>query len=555
MTNTQTRSKYLRAQLTLPKLTGVDYFKTSKHRLAYEQLLGTIWRELIKRLEDPIQVVDNKTSRRVEVLGIVRYFVNHRTQQVTCRTKQGQFLEDGWHFSFKPTACVMVDPPLVLNKTVIGCFVALWSRDIDHLADIYFADSKIDLNIELMDCVEAINTQITQSIYTALSSSSYWKNLRNDVFNALKLDPELVQLARLSRLTLKTRNLSELHFNHVCKHLTEYRQIYSDAPNLLWLYRIALDESAIDKATNNPILELKQAIVNETGSPRAWRLLVKANHRDFDKVIVCDSSKWYFLIEYLKLHVLLDRSQVISRKLAYLFENPIWRLPLYNDRIKYRGVEFQPAVFNKLINETVRCRTMSQLSTFEQNEVTQVLNWLENTQLTFDANQLRQPWAWFVNKASTWFAEQIAFDQLNKLSWQCGLTESDYSGYRFTPLTSAWQVRIEAMKQRHCVDEYIDKCLAGTYRVFQVQSLNSKAAYTLGLRFYDEWEVDQITGFANRPVNDELRWLCQVIADGLDLVEEGALKAIKDQERFEAERLKHQRPEDSRFRRWTMRLN
>ena len=140
------------------------------------------------------------------------------------------------------------------------------------------------------------------------------------------------------------------------------------------------------------------------------------------------------------------------------------------------------------------------------------------------------------------------------MSWQCGLTESDYSGYRFAPLTSAWQVRIEAVKQRHCVDQYIERCLEGTYRVFHLQNLKSKKVYTLGVRLYDEWEVDQITGFANRPVNDELRRLCQVIADGFNMVEEGALKAIKDQERLQAERFKHQSPEDSSLRRWTLQL-
>ena len=253
MNNTQDRSQYLRAHITLPKLTGVDYFKTSKHRLAYEQLLGNIWRELISRLENPIEISESKTSRRIEVLGIVRYFVNHRTLQVTCRTKQGQFLEDGWHFSFKPAANVMVDPPFVCNKTVIGRFVELWIKDIDHLTDLYFAESETDLNIELIDCVETIKSQITHAIYTAIRASTYWKQLRQDVFKALSLDPEIVKYARLSRLTLKTRNLSELHFNHVCKHLASYRQIYRDSPNLLWLYSIAIQERILTKVSTNPM--------------------------------------------------------------------------------------------------------------------------------------------------------------------------------------------------------------------------------------------------------------------------------------------------------------
>lgn len=555
MNNTQTRSKYLRAHITLPKLTGVDYLKTSKHRLAFEQLLGTIWRELISRLENPIEISESKTSRRIEVLGIVRYFVNHHTQQVSCRTNQGKFLEDGWHFSFKPAANVMVDPPLVCNKTVIGRFVELWIIDIDHLADLYFAESKLNLNIELVDCVEAIKSQITHAIYTAIRASANWKQLRQDIFKALALEPEIVKYARLSRLTLKTRNLSEVHFNHVCKHLTAYRQIFSDSPNLLWLYSIAIQERILTNVSTNPILDLKQTLLSYGLKQRAWRILANSRQKNFDQVIN-SNNKWNYLIEYLQLHERLDRSQAISPKLATLFDNPIWNLPCYNQHvINYRGAEFQPAVLNKFIDENLRRQAVGESQHFAEGEASLVITWLAQTRTKFDANQLRQPWAWFANKAHHWFAEQIAFDQLNKLTWHCSLAEEVYSGYRFVPLTSAWQVRIEAVKQRHCVDQYIDRCIGGTYRVFRVKSLKSKATFTLGLRLYDEWEVDQVTGFANRPVTDELRWLCQVIADGFNLLEEGALKTIKDQERLQSERLQHQKPEDSKRRCWTQRGN
>lgn len=555
MNNTKARSKYLKANITIPKLTEVDYFKTSKHRLVYEQLLGKIWRELLSRLENPIEISESKTSRRIEVLGIVRYLVNHRTQQVSCRTKQGQFLEDGWNFTFKPAENVMVDPPFVCNKTVIGRFVELWSKDIDQLADLYFAESKIDLNIELVDCVEAIKSQITHAIYAAIRASSNWKQLRQDVFKALSLDSEIVKYARLSRLTLKTRNLSELHFNHVCKHLTAYRQIYNDSPNLLWLYGIAIQERILTKVSSNPILDLKQTLLSYGLKQRAWRILANARQKNFDQVIN-SNDKWNYLIEYLQLHERLDRSQAISPKLATLFDNPIWNLPCYNQQlINYRGAEFQPAVLNKFIDENLRHQAAGESQHFAEGEASLVITWLAQTRIKFDPNQLRQPWDWFANKANAWFAEQIAFDQLNKLTWHCSLPEEVYSGYRFTPLTSAWQVRIEAVKQRHCVDQYIDRCIGGTYRVFRVNSQKNKVSFTLGLRLYDEWEVDQVTGFANRPVTDELRWLCQVIADGFNLLEEGALKQIKEQERLNAERLQHQRPEDSRRRCWTKRLN
>jgi len=551
MNNTQSRSKYLRANIRIPKLTGVDFFKTRQHRLAFEQLLSTIWRELISRLESPIKISEGKTSRRIDVLGIIRYYVNHHTYQVSCRTKHAQLIEDGWRFTFKPITSVMVEPPLVCNKEVIGLFVDLWVKEIDRLTDSYLGDSQVDLNIELEDCVDTIKRHLTQAIFNAIKASTNWKQLRGDVFKALALEPEIVKYARLSRLTLKKRNLSDLHFNNVCKHLTAYRQIYSDAPNLLWLYSIAIQERILTKVSTNPILDLKKTLLSYGLQERSWRLLTHSRHQHFDEVIT-GYDKWKYLVEYLELHECLDRSQAISPKLATLFVNPVWHLRSTKDNlINYSGVEFQPGVFNKFINESFRRQALGEKQLFAETEASVVIYWLEQTKIQFDANQLRQPWAWFANKANTWFAEQIAFDQLNKLTWHCSLAEEVYSGYRFIPLTSAWQVRVEAVRQRHCVDQYIERCLGGTYRVFRVISPNSTTNFTLGLRLYDEWEVDQVTGFANRPVADELRWLCQVIADGFNLLEEGALKAIKEQERVDVENLKHQ---ISRQPRWSSKL-
>lgn len=526
MNKNQTRSKYLRAHITLPKLTGVDYFKTSKHRLAYEDLLSTIWGDLINRLEAPIEVTETKTSRRVEVLGILRYFINHRTQKVTCRTKLGLFTEDGWRFSFRPTDRVMVDPPLICNKNLIGHVVSLWSKQIDHLANSYFAESQVDLNIEIMDCVNVINNQITSALFTAIRASACWKKLRGDVFQALALSPEIVNYARLSRKTLKKLNLSELHFNHVAENLDAFRKLYNDAPNLLWLYSCALKERILLKVSNNPVVDLKQILLNSGCTQRAWRIVAKANQRDFDQVINSDFSSWHHLVGYLQLHERLDRSKVISRKLACLFDHPNWNLHNANKLINYRGAAFQPNVFNKFIDESLRVNKSADLLAIE---TTSVLTWLATTKVKFDANQQRKPWAWFARKASEWFAEQLAFDQLNSLTWECGLSESELSGYRFTALTNAWLVRAEAVEKHHCVDQYIDSCLAGTYRVFRVQHITSKTSYTLGLRLHDEWAVDQVRGFANRHATESLRELCAVVAEGLNILYMEELKIRREQ--------------------------
>jgi hypothetical protein len=430
----------------------------------------------------------------------------------------------------------MVDPPLICNQKIIGHFVNLWIKDIDHLTDTYFAESQVDLKIELMDCVNAIKQQITHAIYTAIRASANWKKLRRDVFHALALNPEIIRYARLSRKTLKTLNLSEIHFNHIADSLETYRSIFNDAPHLLWLYNCAKREGVLSKAGNTPVAELKKALLSSGCTQRAWRIVANANQRDFDQVIKSDAYTWHYLVEYLQLHERLDRSKVISRKLACLFDHPNWGLHNDNKFINYRGAEFQPNVFNKFIDESSRINNRAY---FFANEATSVLTWLAQIKVKFDANQQRQPWAWFAKKASEWFAEQLAFDQLNSLTWECGLSELELSGYRFTALNSAWLVRAEAVQKHHCVDQYIDRCLAGTYRVFRVRHNTSKASYTLGLRLNEEWEVDQVRGFANRHVSDSLWKLCGAMADGLNIIYAEELKIRRERNNARYKNSKH----------------
>ena len=47
--------------------------------------------------------------------------------------------------------------------------------------------------------------------------------------------------------------------------------------------------------------------------------------------------------------------------------------------------------------------------------------------------------------------------------------------------------------------------------------------------------MDQITGFANRPVTQEFEWLCQAIADGFNILDEGVQETIKEQNRRDTE--------------------
>jgi hypothetical protein len=509
-------SPYLRAQIVIPKLSGIDHFKTKEHRLAFEQLLGEIWRDLIKRLQDPIKVNDYQKSRQVEVLGLLRYHVSLKNQKVICKINQGVFQEDGWHFSFNKTQYVMVDPPLICNKALIGEFVNLWNKEIDHLADLYAAECGIVLNFEAIDCVDVIKKEFIHSIHHAVHLSTNWKQLRHDVYKSLALDEELVHYSRLSRVPLKKQNLSEHHFNHVCRNRDAYRQIHHDAPNLLWLYKIARSEKVIKRVSDNPVLDLKNALLKDGASQRAWRILSKSKQKHFDEVIKANYNRWCYLLEYLQLHDCLDLTSAIPHNVYYLLNNPHWKIAKDNRYVTYRGAEVKPKLFKLMIEEFVKRQSVGEVKVLEETEVSKVLTWIAQNNLNFDANQQKQPWSWYVGKANDWFAEQLAFDELKSLSWDCNLKEADYLGFRFTPINNAWDLRVEAIKQRHCADVYIERCINGFSQMIRIQDLKNKSFYTLSLECSTEWQLDELKGFANRDAPEKLWEACQQVIENLN---------------------------------------
>jgi hypothetical protein len=539
MKQIQTCSKYLRAQIAIPKLSGVDYFKTKEHRLAFEQLLGKIWRDLIKRLQDPIKVNVYQKSRRVEVFGLFRYHVNLKNQEVIFKINQGVFKEDGWHYSFKRTHFVMVDPPLICNKALIGQFVNQWNKEIDHLADIYAAECGEVLSFEAIECVEVIKKELVHSVHRAVRLSTNWKQLRLDAFKALALDEELVHYSRLSRVPLKRQSLSEHHFNHVCRNRDAYRQIYHDAPNLLWLYKIAISEKVIKKASANPVLTLKNALLKDGASQRAWRILTKSKQKHFDEVINANNNRWYYLLEYLQLHDCLDLTSAIPHNVYYLFNNPHWKVAKDNSYVTYRSTKVQPNVFKLLIEEFVRRQRVGEVKTFEETEASKVLTWIAQNNLSFDANQQRKPWSWFARKANDWFAEQLAFDELKSISWECNFKEADYLGFRFTPITNAWELRAEAIKQRHCADGFIERCKNGFSQMIRIQDLNNKSFYTLSLECNSRWEFDELKGFANREAPEKLHEACQQVIENLNRIKKQTDETLVKTE--EMEKLRNKR--------------
>lgn len=489
------KQSVLRPVIVLPSDSLSGYLKTSEARLAFDALQDKIWRELLKHLRQPIKHVPSKKHRIVEVLGCIRYYINHNTGEINSSVR-----DNGRHF--KPLiGKFSVDPPFHLTSVIFKHFINEWKDEL-----LLISDNK------------QFSVDFANSLLRAVRLSVYLKQLRYQIFDALKINPETIAIARQARIVRHARTLHNEHFNLVVRHLEDYKQLQSDAPNLLWLYTLVLHEN-FELPEGELVQALKALSLASGCNERGWRFISKSHLRNFEPALEYGGAAWSYLVQYVRLHNALDRNFPIPRKSAHLFIEPSWHIKS-DGTIDYRNVNLQPALLNSYIDEATK---QKDINSFMTSDATSVFVWLSQAKPKFDSNQLKSGWSWLLREANDWLLEQAAHAKLISVSWSCGLGEIVLGNHKFTPLTNAWQVRQEALRYRHCVDNFIEQCVNGTYRIYSVYDNHDKHKATLGLQYtdYRGWHVNQIRGFANTTVSASLNKKAHSVSDGLNIVNEG----------------------------------
>lgn len=512
----------IRPVIVLPKASCGAHLDTPEKRQAFYKLQDEIWRTFLKKLENPIRQIQSKQYRIIEVLGAVRFYISHNTGEIHLKLRECPGNRDSVFEEYN--ASYNLDLPLYDINLVVEAFTASWNNEISQADKSFKPSSPVGGSLNaLFKGTDSFYIRLTSSIRKAVQNTVFWDTLRHKVRDALKIDPEVLNLARRARTVRKLKhqpNLTIDHFNNVIKHIEGFRQLDKEAPNLLWLYTIALEEKVIPKG--ELIQALKKMLVYYSGiRERGWRLICKSNIRDFEPALETNSEQWGYLVEYIKLHNLLDRNQAIPRKALHLFNEPHWIVDIKN-RIFYRGVEVKPALLNSYINETINTENLEE---FAQNEAIPVFTWLSDVEPQLDKNQLKKGWPWLLKEATTWIDKNATEAHLSTIQWECKLGALTLGQYQFVPLTNAWQVREEAIRNRHCADQFIDKCRAGIYRLYSVYFYNGKHKATLGVKFEDnQWELHQLKSFANQTVSLQVQSIAESIAEGLNFVNEGAVE-------------------------------
>jgi hypothetical protein len=471
-----------------------------------EALLASLWRGLVGQLADSLRVNENDRQRSVTFMGAARFTVDKRSGRVSV----SQLSEKKAKLMFvDETRAAVIDLPARLNGFWLDAFLVPWRHQIGEcLIDHHATGSG-------MDWMESVKRELQR----ALRRSTHWYRLRCALRDALQLDPQIVMWCRRGRPALRDY-ITQVRYNDTVAERATYQRIQDDNPNLLWLYNV-LQAEGLQPTGDQPVAAMKAWLLGQGGiSEAGWRLIANGKEQDFRHIIdFVDESggisgRHAYLPKWVRMLGKLRRGHSVPRPLLGLFAHDTYDglRTEAGDRVRFRGVLLQPGVLRAILDEGERRLAHGSHRRFVE-DVVEIMTWLQSEKPVLDKNQLRQGWKYLALRAASWKVECETCDTLKHLAWESALPETQIGPWRVVPLTDAWQLRREALSQRHCADQYLEECLDGKYRLFSVRTEQDKPVATIGIeRGGMDWSVFAFRAFANRPVRDTLTGLEDEVA-------------------------------------------
>jgi hypothetical protein len=468
------------------------------------ELVGQIWQDLLRQLTAPIVVQETQEQRIVTLLDSVRFLVSKRSGRITVKERWTYPRAVKWKAAEGKIAVALPLPPT-------GAWLHAWlSRWWPAFAD-----------AGLTTCdVSAVCKYLAPRLDQALLRSIWWRRLRRDAGAALQLDAEVIRYCRLAKAYCPRSEVSASDYNALLNKRAACREIHADNPRLLWLYMLMLNEG-ISLPGAGVVAAMKKALLAKGQLPPiAWRLLVNGHPRDFhgalDFVVADGRIKTPLgeLCACLSLMVKLGRTHPVPLEVQQLWLHDWFEYDERKEQFWFRGANFDRSSFRLLLDEAERRLKQGTLQEFAEGELVDVVTFLSFEPMVLDANQSKAGWRWLVKRAMEWRAmkEEHRLFQ-SGVCWDSLLEAVDVGDWTVEPVTNAWAARRLAMQQHNCVHSYIDDCVRGGARLFQVRSHSGKVIATVGIiRSRNLWKLFDVRGFANAQVEAGMRELGKDIA-------------------------------------------
>ena len=497
--DTRSTNRFFRETLVAPRARVVaQRFPGNVRANEFEDLLGAIWSHIRGCLTGPVQVKEGPRGRTVTFMGAARFIVDKSSGRVTVSQFERQ--DDKVVFVHDDKATV-IDLPVRIDGFWLDAFLVPWR---DRIADCLIDHRRPGPG---PDWFAAIKLELQR----AVRRSFHWYQVRCELRDALKLDPQILLWCRKGRPTYRNY-VTHRFYNNTLSARTTFQKIQNDNPNLIWLFNFLRGEDLHPKG-DQPIADMKAWLLRQGVSEAGWRLVANGKEQDFRHIIdFFDAAggirgRHAYLAKWVRMLGKLRRSRAVPRPLSGMFEHDTYdgARTEDGDRVRFRDVVLQPGVLRAILEEGERRLRNGSHRSFIQEDLVEVMTWLQSKEPFLDKNQLRQGWKYLATQTATWRVGREDHHILVNHTWESLLPETQIGQWKIVPLTDAWLLRREALSQRHCADQLINDCHLGNSLLFSVRNSVGKTVATIGIELKGmHWQVFGFRGFANKPVHASL---------------------------------------------------
>jgi len=354
--------------------------------------LDSIWASLLAHLADPVRVDENDQCRSVTFMGAIGFTIDKHSGRVELSRLEKKNGEIVFVHDNKST---VIDLPAKLTGYWLDPFLVPWRKPI---ADCWIGPTASD-----PEWHQAIKRELQRS----LGRSTNWYRLRCALRDALQLDPQVMRWCRKGRPSYRYF-VTQREYNQVLSLRATYQRIQDDNPNLIWLYNF-LNAEKLAPVGDQPVAGMKAWLLGyKRISEACWRLIANGKEQDFQHLIdFVDADggiedrhsrlpKWLRMIGALRLE------RPVPRPLLGLFAHDMFDARLLEEgyRVRFRGVSIQPGVLRAILQEGERRIQNRSHQKFMEDDVGEIVTWLEAAKPILDKNQLRQGWKHLASRAS-----------------------------------------------------------------------------------------------------------------------------------------------------------
>ena len=451
----------------------------------------------------PIRIEDDGTSRRVHFVAGFRYGYSRATREFSAAFLQNNgcwALADIEHDDGRANFDPLIPSPTWNRR--IG--YALLDKARKVLVDAVIAQVGAECNednaVAIRGTVDFIAWQAWRIAGLARQVPAHFptKPMRALLAQALAIEPALLALARKCRISVHRHPITNRFLTFVWRHREALERIERQTPQLL---SFVAEYMFTHGAPDTDPTQAAKAWLRAQGVTRQASLLLDTQGvrslRGFVEAFAGDEQLTALALA-LRLAQTGHGAQPPSRA-AYRVLSQVWR-HTSADGIRQRFDKLPQQVLLQCVRRA-ECAQHPAAVAVARDEIRRVVAWWLRIAAAPPAGAVNgswQRWLQLVDAAET--RKRLA---LQAISWHSPVTELAHHSGKVRALTNALALYDEGKTMRHCIDNYRDACIKGTFLAFhaEFERDGKPCQATVGLvkreHRFRKWQVSNVCGVAN----------------------------------------------------------